>query len=200
MNFNKINTEKQQIVLNAILKCFSKNGYEKTSMSDIAKEAKISKASLFQYFDNKKNCYLYTYNYLINYVTDKIANNYNNVSSDFFDRIILAQKVKLEIALQFPYFYEFATAAYFEQNNEIVDEIKDLNQKSYISSYNLLYKNLDTSKFKDSINHKQALEILVWVSEGYIKNNRINDVKLLQEDFNQYLKILKKTFYKEEFQ
>jgi len=45
--FLALSDEKQTLIRNAALSCFSQHGYEKASINDIAKMAGISKASLF---------------------------------------------------------------------------------------------------------------------------------------------------------
>lgn len=53
--FLKLTTEKQNNIINSALAEFASTGYTKTSMNSIAKRAGISKASLFYYFNTKKN-------------------------------------------------------------------------------------------------------------------------------------------------
>ena len=45
--------EKKKIIIDAALKLFSKKGYTKARMTDIAKEAKMSYGSLYHYYKNK---------------------------------------------------------------------------------------------------------------------------------------------------
>ena len=61
--FFNIPLEKQNKIINSALAEFAKNGYTKTSINDIAKSADVSKASLFYYFNTKKELYLYLYEY-----------------------------------------------------------------------------------------------------------------------------------------
>ena len=57
--FFSLPEEKQQKILNAGYRVFSRNSYKKSPMSEIAGEAGISKALLFHYFHNNKELYLY---------------------------------------------------------------------------------------------------------------------------------------------
>lgn len=45
----------KDILLHAALKVFATNGYHGSSVSDIAKQAKVSKALFYHYFESKKN-------------------------------------------------------------------------------------------------------------------------------------------------
>ncbi|MDD3656837.1 MAG: TetR/AcrR family transcriptional regulator, partial [Atribacterota bacterium] len=52
--FHSLESEKQERIINAALKEFARNGYGKASTNEIIKQAGISKGSLFNYFNNKK--------------------------------------------------------------------------------------------------------------------------------------------------
>ncbi|MGE3535403.1 MAG: TetR/AcrR family transcriptional regulator, partial [Parachlamydiales bacterium] len=45
----------KDILLHAALKVFATNGYHGSSVSDIAKQAKVSKALFYHYFESKKD-------------------------------------------------------------------------------------------------------------------------------------------------
>ena len=61
--FFSLPDEKQQSILNAAYRVFSQNSYKNSPMSEIAESAGISKALLFHYFRNKKELYLYLWDY-----------------------------------------------------------------------------------------------------------------------------------------
>lgn len=52
--FKNIRKEKRQLILDASLKVFAKNGFHEASISSIAKEAKISKGLIYNYFTSKE--------------------------------------------------------------------------------------------------------------------------------------------------
>ena len=49
--------DKKESILKAANICFSKYGYEKTTMDDIGKLAGLNKASLYYYYKNKESIY-----------------------------------------------------------------------------------------------------------------------------------------------
>ena len=57
--FYELAREKQERILKAGWRVFSRNPYKKSPMSEIAAEAGISKSLLFYYFANKKELYLF---------------------------------------------------------------------------------------------------------------------------------------------
>lgn len=57
--FFSLPIEKQETIINAGFRVFSRNSYKKSPMSEIADAAGISKSLLFHYFHNKKELYLF---------------------------------------------------------------------------------------------------------------------------------------------
>lgn len=50
-------TKKKEIFLNAAEKLFTQKGFEKTSIDEVAKEAKLTKRTLYQYFQSKEDLF-----------------------------------------------------------------------------------------------------------------------------------------------
>ncbi len=63
--YYNLTDEKKNRILNASIKEFAKNSFFKTSMQSIAKRAGISKGSMYQYFKDKKELYVYIFKYAI---------------------------------------------------------------------------------------------------------------------------------------
>lgn len=60
--FFKLPEARQQAIINAGYRVFSRNSYKNSPMSEIADAAGISKPLLFHYFRNKKELYLFLWN------------------------------------------------------------------------------------------------------------------------------------------
>jgi AcrR family transcriptional regulator len=57
--FYRLRDEKQDAILRAAVHEFVKNGFTRAKISNIAQNAGISKGSVFQYFENKKELFIY---------------------------------------------------------------------------------------------------------------------------------------------
>ena len=66
--------EKRERIINAAINEFTKKGYRNASTNEIVKEAGISKGLIFHYFKNKKQLYLFLYDYLIWILKYRIGN------------------------------------------------------------------------------------------------------------------------------
>ena len=74
--FSKLKPEKQNRIINSAFNEFSSYPYDKVSVFQIAKNAKISRASFYCYFSDKKDIYLY----LLNNLKTEI---FNAIDADF---------------------------------------------------------------------------------------------------------------------
>lgn len=94
----KISKEKQAKVKKKILNCaidlISDNGYKKTSMSKIAKKAKIGEATIYNYFPTKEHI-LFEYYYELQLQTKKIL-----LETKEFNQFSLKEQLQLLINTQ----------------------------------------------------------------------------------------------------
>lgn len=67
--FYKLEPDKQQRILEAVLKEFATQGYDKASTNRIVQEAGIAKGMLFYYFKNKQELFRYALQHSIKYLT-----------------------------------------------------------------------------------------------------------------------------------
>jgi len=194
--FEKLNTNKRQAILNAGMLSFSKNGYKKTSVSDIALVAGISKAAIFVYFGTKKDFYLYLYDYaqldLINRI--KVGTN------DFFESYDIYLQACLEIYLVHPFLFDFLYQDEQKREFEDMSEIKKIDDKNCGCCYQKLFDNVDWSRFKACYDSETVYNLVAWVRAGcfskFLKNKSIIEVRT---ETNRYLSILKNELYKPEY-
>ena len=63
--FYNLNEEKKEKIEKAIINEFSRNSFEKASISNIIEEAKIPRGSFYQYFDDKEDAVKYIIEMLV---------------------------------------------------------------------------------------------------------------------------------------
>ena len=80
----KLKKEKQDRMINAALKIFAVNGYQKASTDDIVKEAGISKGLLFHYFGSKAGVYTFMYEYSSRFMTMELERAVSLREKDLF--------------------------------------------------------------------------------------------------------------------
>lgn len=197
--FEELQAGKQVNIINASQKIFAKMGYRKASTADIALEAGISKSLLFHYFSSKLELFSYVFNYSIDLVVDGLKDFIYEENEDLFDMIGRANIIKIDLFKTHPYLYKFVYQSYFEEDIEVQAIVRKRNDALIIESYPDILKHMDRSKLKDDIFPEKALQIILWVSEGFLQDklnsSDIDPDKLLSE-FEDWMRILKVSLYK----
>ena len=202
--FDNLKTEKKERIINAALKEFAQSGYEKASTNGIIKEAGIAKGSLFNYFNNKKELYLF----LLDYVTKIIEEIYSKVDwdeTDFLKRIRQIGFIKFEVYKKYPQAFDFMKRAAHEGATEVRAEIEALTQDLISSGLERCYQNIDFSKFQADLDLEKVTKIINWTMLGFAEEQRdkIDSFQDVTEEvlgeWEMFSNILKRCFYKEEY-
>jgi TetR/AcrR family transcriptional regulator len=203
--FLNLDEDKQHRIINAAIKEFAQKGFEKASTNEIVKEAEISKGLLFHYFKNKEGLFLYLYDYFIDTLLDKFYAKLDFDECDLLEKYRQIVLYKFDLLKKHPDMFQFIKIAYEEEKAEIKYELEKRNKELIASSYAKVFKNIDTSKFKEGIDIKRTIDIITWTMEGFSHRNQektkhipldqINWDDLLA-DLDQFIHILKLSFYK----
>ena len=203
--FLSLDAEKQERILNAAITEFAKKGYNKASTNEIVKEANISKGLLFHYFKSKKDLFLFLYDYFTEILTKEFYGKFDLTEKDIFTRLKHLMGIKMQLINKHPEIMNFMIAANYEESTEIRVELESRNNETLTNSYQQIFDNIDVSRFKEGIDIKRAMSIIIWTFEGF-RNQEVEKAKLTgsaQNDFKEafaeidfYIELLKKSFYK----
>lgn len=69
--FFNLNKEKQEKIMRTAVSEFSNNGFENANIGNIAKNASVAKGSMYQYFENKKELFLFSLQWSLELVMNK---------------------------------------------------------------------------------------------------------------------------------
>ena len=200
--FLALTEEKRLTILNAAFQCFSKFGYEKASINDIAVAAHISKASVFQYFGSKKQLYIYLLEYckkIIEGIFDKEA---LDSQTDLFDRIMTSSKIEMESFKTQPFIHQFISSVWEETSPDVLDSLAILTEETCKFRNDMILREDDALKFKNPEDAGPVFQMLLLMAEGYAAGYRgaaAFDFQAVMEDFEKNIAILRKNFYKEEY-
>jgi len=203
--FFRLPIVKQNIITDAALKYFGTNGYKKSSISDIATGAGISKAMIFHYFGTKKALYLYLVDLCGNILMNEMNQKFDNTVTDFFGRILMATNIKISVMKIHPQITSFLTSMYFEEDEEVKEDIKANLKKGEEFRRKITVDSMDASKFKEGIDPKFVMKMFGWLTDGYI--NQLSskfglDSEALYKEFDEFnvcVDLLKNNLYKEEY-
>ena len=193
--------EKQNRIIESAMTVFGAVGYKKTYISEIAAAAGISKAMIFFYFGSKKALYLYLIEYAGKIMITEVQEREGTTNTDFFDRIVEATWLKLSVMNHYPAISGFLSSIYYENDPEVVQEIKTLLSKGEVIRLQIALDGADESKFKNGVDPKLVLDILVKFTEGALGSrlDRVRPIDEIMTEFTQCLNLLKNNLYKDEF-
>lgn len=192
---------KKEKIIQSSMKLFGTNGYDKTSIEEIVKDAQVSKGLLFHYFNNKEELYMVLYEMAYQLLENEVMTKINRHHEDLFELIKEAERLKGQIMKVYPYVFDFVKKAYYETNSDIASRIQLINEKHLESvEYTNIFQHLNLDKLRSGITFNEAMSMILWLAEGYMKNLGENtEIDTLIKDFDRYLEILKWGLYKEEY-
>ncbi|MDW8801491.1 TetR/AcrR family transcriptional regulator [Clostridium sp. A1-XYC3] len=199
--FFNLPEDKQKTIIDAALKSFGTNGYKKTSVSDIAAEAGISKAMVFHYFGTKKALYLYLIELCGDIIMKEVYEKFDYTVTDFFERIRLSSNIEISIMKQHPAMRSFLISVYFESDEEVKEDIKTLLAKGEGFRNKIAFDGMDYSKFKEGIDPKLVMKMLLWLTDGYMNQMSREtevDYEAFFKEFEECMDLLRNNFYREE--
>ena len=193
---------KRNAIVNAGFRVFAHYGYKKASTDEIAREAGISKALLFHYFGSKKGLFTYLYDYAVTFFMDAIGKLHDYEETDFFKIIANAQACKIEMLREHPDAMRFLVDAYLEDDPAFGPEFGFGFQEALEKSSQAFLSRADASKFRDGIAVEQVLNLVLWMSDGFMRAQSpeaLGDLETLNREYLAYLDLLRRQFYKDEY-
>lgn len=204
-NFENLVEDKRQRILEACILEFADKGYEKASTNAIVKDAKISKGILFHYFGNKKNLFLYVVEYCLQYLITGYKKYPLLKSDDIFDRLLELGVIKLQIYNTNPNISKVILQAFMNTPEAIRTEIQDKYQQVSNQFMPAIFKDIDSSKFRNGVKPEKALEVVMLFLEAlqgkYIKEYQgreqelLGDFDKIMEEYKEYIELLKYGIY-----
>lgn len=202
--FESLVQEKQERIINAAIKEFVKSGYDKASTNEIVKEAGISKGSLFHYFNNKKDLYLYLLDHTLKVIENNIYTEINFKETDIFNRIGQIGRTKLQVMTTYPQIFDFLKSAAADDSPEVKPEFEEKQKQVLAQGFEKIYENIDWSKFREGIDIEKSVNIINWTMLGYAEKEKEKLISYSEagvgqlEEWDRYAEILKSCFYKTE--
>lgn len=210
--FENLSEEKRKRILDACIEEFSRHSYQNASTNSIVEKAGISKGLLFHYFGNKKNLYLYVFDYCIDciwqYIMEKYEAELAGSETDVLEKIMKTGFIKIRAAYEKPMMYKVLFNAMYNCD-QLREEIYDRYEKVYKKSVPWLLEGTDMSKFRKDIDKDKIIEFIFLALEGVsgkytrIYQNMDADEILLNmeriaKEYYEYIDILKGGVYDKE--
>ncbi|MGL5314439.1 MAG: TetR/AcrR family transcriptional regulator [Peptostreptococcaceae bacterium] len=202
--FENLDEDKKRRVIKSSIEEFANKGYKNATIDNIVSKAGISKGSIFQYFKNKKNLYLYICDYQINIITKEVFEKRNENETDFFELYRNASHIKYEILKVSPYTFKFFQTMYTDESEVAKSCLNNIikNKAQIVMDFMGEY---DRNKFRDDIDIDMAVKTVELTFDGLsmkwidkLKNESYEeDLKVLFDEVDNYIDFYKKLYYKE---
>ncbi len=201
--FSELSLEKQERILNAAINEFAENGFEKASTNTIVMGAGISKGSLFNYFKNKKEMYLF----LIRHTTKIMERVYDAIDwnkTDLFVRLKEIKQIKLKIMQESPKVFDFLTSVMKETSPLVKAEVDRIIKRLTEEGFSRIYENINLDLFRKDLDVSKIISIINWVMIGISEQQKQNlhsvkDINAeLLDEWDSYFSIMRKSFYRQE--
>ena len=166
--FFSLPEEKQQAVINAGYRVFSRNSYKNSPMSEIAAAAGISKSLLFHYFRNKKELYLFLWDKCAETTIEYLTRYGCYDQSELFESMERGMRAKMEIIRMYPDMGTFTIKAFYEKDEEVCAAIQESYHKYFNLKADKTRLNLDPGQFIPGLDVAMMYREMYWASEGYL--------------------------------
>lgn len=193
---------RQDLIRNSAMEEFGASSYKKTSADSIAKRAGISKGLLFHYFKDKRELYLYIYDYVVDWLYNYMLKLYDFQERDFFKALEKGWDIKVEMAQKHPAIFQFAMRSYYERDGLLTDSLRQKFRKLTEDTTDLFLDKMDLSMFKEGVDPRMVIRMLVQISEGMIAWDTDYSLEKLKEkyqEYREYTELLRRNLYREEY-
>ncbi len=199
-----LDPEKRDRILNAAMKEFAQ-GYKHASTDNIVRQAGISKGLLFHYFKTKKDLFLFLHDYAMKVALTEFFDLINLEQRDILERWRQIALLKIDLVHKYPAIFAFISAVYMKENDETAAEVIQRRAAFSEGVYDQLFYDVDTSIFREDIDPKHAIDVIVYTIEGYAAREadpekNIEDYEpeydRMLKQVDAYIALLRKCLYK----
>lgn len=199
--FFSLPVEKQQTIINAGYRVFSRDSYKSSSMREIAEAAGISKSLLFHYFHNKKELYLFLWDRCAETTVGFLTRYGCYSQTGLFESMERGMQAKMELIRCFPDMANFTIRAFYEKDPEVNAAV----QESYHRHFNLKADrarlNFDPEQFIPGLDIPMMYREMFWASEGYLwemVQRGDFDMEQMEKDFRRLIAFWKSIYLRKE--
>ena len=204
--FFRLPEARQDLIRNSAMLEFGAGTFKKTSADSIAKRAGVSKALLFHYFKDKRELYLYLFQYAI----DECMNIFNKHilkaeyfgERDFFATLETGHKVKMDMVRRHPGLFRFVMRTYYERDSALSPKLRRKLDDVLEHATDSFLSRMDLRKFRDGVDPRAVLRLLTLASEGMLAETgacTAEEIDKLFQEYQKYADMLRQHLYKEEY-
>lgn len=198
--FFDLKKEKQDRMINAALKIFAVNGYQKASTDDIVKEAGISKGLLFHYFGSKAGVYTFMYEYSSRFMTMELERAVSLREKDLFLLLKQMEEAKSVLLSNYPYMQKFLLTHIDLKDEEIKKSVAPYVDKVPQIMGEVMGR-ADYDRIRDGVDKDLLVRTMYYVTRGLMETALTTGMgpELVLKEATDYYEMMRLQFTKEEF-
>ncbi|WP_066497798.1 TetR/AcrR family transcriptional regulator [Abyssisolibacter fermentans] len=158
--FFNLNEDKRKRIIDNALEEFAKYDYKTASVSRIVEKAGISKGSMYQYFENKKDLYLYLLDLVSEEKLNHISKSIDPEEKDFFEMYKQLNLIGTQFDLSHIKYSRLLYNAIHETNN---DELGDIPSQIMKKSDDFVKNFIYQAQLDGQIRKDVDLELLAFL-------------------------------------
>lgn len=196
--FFDLKKEKQDRMINAILKVFAMEGYRHASTDEIVKEAGISKGLLFHYFESKLGAYTFVYDYSVRFVILELRATLNTSETDLFELMKQIEQARLQAMWGYPYMQQFLNRSMSENVSEALLAIED-KRNMLTETYAKILSQADFSRLPEGVDGEMLYRMMDFAIKGLMAERFRDDSfqpEILFREIVEYLDMMKRITYR----
>ena len=201
--FFNLPQERQDLIRNSAMVEFGAGSFKKTSADAIAKRAGVSKGLLFHYFKDKRELYLYLFQHAIDACMETFLASFQYFGERaFFLALEKGQEIKMDMVRRMPGLFRFVMRAYYERDSILTPKLRKKLDDVLAQSTDQFLSRMDLHKFKDGVDPKAVVRLLMLASEGMLAETgacTAEEINTLFGEYKNYADMLRRHLYKEEY-
>lgn len=179
--------ERQDLIRNSAMVEFGAGSFKKTSADAIAKRAGVSKGLLFHYFKDKRELYLYLFQHAIDACMETFLASFQYFGErDFFLALEKGQEIKMDMVRRMPGLFRFVMRAYYERDSILTPKLRKKLDDVLAQSTDQFLSRMDLHKFKDGVDPKAVVRLLMLASEGMLAETGACTAEEINTLFGEY--------------
>ncbi len=201
--FFNLPPERQDLIRSSAMIEFGEGTFKKTSADAIARRAGVSKGLLFHYFKDKRELYLYLFQYAMDVcIRQYMMKTCDFGETDFFLALEMGQKIKMDMVRRYPGLFRFVMRAYYERDSILSPKLRrGLNSLLETTSRDFITR-MDLYKFREGVDPWEVIRLLTLAAEGMMARTgacTAEEIELLFAEYKKYADMLRAHLYREEY-
>lgn len=166
--FNRLDDDKKERVMRAAIEEFQVHGFEKAKIEVIAQNAGVAKGSIYQYFDDKKELFLYSVTWALEYFMKVIDRQTPLKDMDVYDYFLFGSRERFELLKREPLLVAFSMDVTSGKYGSLAKEANsELNRIGEEYELKLIANGKKRGTIRDDLNDKILLLFFQGVTEKF---------------------------------